>query len=118
MWKVSYSNGLIVEVPEEYDNKVRFFVGPGNNSNLLKGVMLRRPWWALTDKIQEASFVWTQIKIGSIFEQQYRLMGKTNNFAKNISSENNIEADEFVKYNELSFSKSQNLFNGMQNNPE
>ena len=32
--------------------------------------MKRRPWWWLTDKVQEASFVWTQIKVGHLFSSQ------------------------------------------------
>ena len=70
MWKIGFSNGLVVEPVEEYEGKVKLYVGPGNNSNLIKGVMRRRPWWVLTDKVQDASLVWTQIKVGGIFNGQ------------------------------------------------
>ena len=70
MWQVAYSNGVVVEPIEEYETKIRFYVGPGNNSNLIKGIMKRRPWYALTDKPQDASFVWTQIKVMSYFGLQ------------------------------------------------
>ena len=70
IWKVAFSNNLIVEPVEEYEGKLKIYVGPGNNSNLIKGVMKRRTWWSITDKIQEASFIWTQIKVGHIFTNQ------------------------------------------------
>lgn len=70
MWKVGFSNEFLVEAVEEYDSKLKYFVGPGNNSNLIKGIMKRRPWFQLTDKIQDAHFVWTQIKNPTIFQTQ------------------------------------------------
>ncbi len=54
----------------EYEGKIKFYVGPGNNSNLIKGVMRRRPWFALTDKVSEANLVWTQIKVPGYFNSQ------------------------------------------------
>lgn len=70
MWQVAYSNGLIVEPVEEYETKVKIYIGPGNNSNLIKGIMRRRPWWTLTNDAKEATFVWTQIKVQSLFGMQ------------------------------------------------
>lgn len=32
--------------------------------------MKRRPWFQLTDKMQDAHFVWTQIKNASVFQGQ------------------------------------------------
>lgn len=32
--------------------------------------MNRRPWFQLTDKIQDAHLVWTQIKVPSMFQIQ------------------------------------------------
>jgi hypothetical protein len=45
-------------------------VGAGNNSNLIKGILRRRNWLQLTDKIESAQIVWTQIKISGIFQGQ------------------------------------------------
>ena len=45
-------------------------MGKGNNSNLIKGLIRRRPWYQITDKYQEAHFVWTQIKVESYFALQ------------------------------------------------
>jgi hypothetical protein len=67
---VAFSNEFLVEAVEEYESKVKYYVGPGNNSNLIKGIMKRRPWFQLTDKIQDAQFVWTQIKNPTIFQAQ------------------------------------------------
>lgn len=32
--------------------------------------MKRRFWWTETEDINEAQFVWTQLKVNSIFEKQ------------------------------------------------
>ena len=39
------------------------FVGKGNNSCMVSGFIARRPWFAFTDKMEEANFVWTQLKV-------------------------------------------------------
>lgn len=70
IWKVAYSNGYIVQIPEEYEQRVKFYVGPGNNSNLIKGIMNRRTWFQLVDKSQDAQLIWTQIKVNHIFSEQ------------------------------------------------
>jgi hypothetical protein len=70
MWRVAFSNQFVVEVVGEYEGKFKYFVGAGNNSNLIKGLMRRRPWFQLTDKPQDANFVWTQIKMPSVFSAQ------------------------------------------------
>jgi hypothetical protein len=67
---VAFSNENVLVIPEEYREKVKFYVGGGNNSNLIKGLMKRRTWFQLTDKVQEAQFAWTQIKVPSIFASQ------------------------------------------------
>ncbi len=45
LWKVNFSNGLYVRIRDEIDIPYKFFVGPGNNSMLIKGIMRRRFWW-------------------------------------------------------------------------
>ena len=30
----------------------------------------RKDWWSLTERLDEANFIWTQIKINSIFTNQ------------------------------------------------
>ena len=51
-------------------NKYYYYVGPGNNSSLIRSLMKKRIWWFETKNITEAHFVWTQIKVESVFEKQ------------------------------------------------
>jgi hypothetical protein len=37
---------------------------------LIKSLMKRRPWWHETKNINEANFVWTQLRVSSVFERQ------------------------------------------------
>lgn len=48
LWKVNYSNGLYVTTPENLIMPYKFYVGEGNNSNLIRGIMRRRFWWTQT----------------------------------------------------------------------
>lgn len=112
IWRVGFSNEMVVGLVEEYESKVKFFVGGGNNSNLIKGIMKRRPWFALTDKQAEAQFVWTQIKVSSIFttqrkgeptrviteEERKRLAGKTKKGEKAYSILNESEKERWEHY--------------------
>ena len=70
IWKVGFSNELTVSPPESYDTKVKVHVGRGNNGKLIKGLLKRRPWTVLVDKVQEAHFVWTQLKVNTFFGMQ------------------------------------------------
>lgn len=47
--------------------KYKYYVGKGNNRQLVKALMKRRFWWIETDDINEASFVWTQLKVNGLF---------------------------------------------------
>jgi len=46
------------------------FVGRGNNRNLLVTLFKKRWWWRQVDNIEEANFVWAQLKINELFEKQ------------------------------------------------
>lgn len=74
LWKVSYSNSLFVRTPENIDSSYRVYFGPGNNSCMLKAIMRRRFWWTIVDSsnknIEDCQFVWTQLKINSLFGNQ------------------------------------------------
>ncbi len=37
---------------------------------LIRSLMKRRIWWSETKNINEANFVWTQLKVQTIFEGQ------------------------------------------------
>jgi hypothetical protein len=70
LWKVNFSNEMVVEPPLEYEHRLRVFVGKGNNASLIRGLLKRRIWLAITDRIEDANFVWTQIKHLPYFDMQ------------------------------------------------
>lgn len=43
-------------------SKYKYYVGPGNNKNLIISVMKKKWWWIETSSMLEAHFVWTQLK--------------------------------------------------------
>jgi hypothetical protein len=53
LWKVNFSNGLFVCTPESLPAPYKFWVGEGNNSNLIRGIFRRRFWWAQAASKQE-----------------------------------------------------------------
>jgi tubulin polyglutamylase TTLL1 len=69
---VNYSNGLYVCTPEALPQPYKFFVGEGNNSNLIRGIMRRRFWWApAASKNEEGlNLLWTQLKFNAFFSTQ------------------------------------------------
>ena len=62
IFRINFTNGLYACAREE-DKNVKFYVGFGNNAALIKGIIRRRCWWQITDKIDDANFVWTQLKV-------------------------------------------------------
>ena len=54
------------------DNKLKFYIGKGNNSLLVKSLLKRRFWWVQVDDPKEANFVWTQLKINNYYQFQPR----------------------------------------------
>jgi hypothetical protein len=55
----------------EYQRKYKFFIGNGNNRNLIKSILKQRYWWTETNDISSANLVWTQLKhLPSIDRQQ------------------------------------------------
>ena len=51
LWKVNFTNLIHVRMPDDIEKPYKFFVGKGNNSALIKGIMRRRFWWQIVDKI-------------------------------------------------------------------
>jgi|JI10StandDraft_1071094.scaffolds.fasta_scaffold1720669_1 hypothetical protein len=71
LFRVNFTNGLYVCSRDEGEKLLKFYVGFGNNSALVKGVMRRRPWWQLVDKsTDDINFAWTQLKISDFFKSQ------------------------------------------------
>lgn len=50
------------------DQKYKFYIGKGNNSLLVKGLMKRRFWWTIEEDPKKANFVWTQLKIMPFYQ--------------------------------------------------
>jgi hypothetical protein len=47
LWKINYSNGLYIK-PSDPDIVYKAYVGPGNNSNLIKSILRRRFLWTIS----------------------------------------------------------------------
>ena len=45
------------------NNKYFFFIGRGNNSNLIRSILRKRSWWTETNNVNKANLVWAQLKI-------------------------------------------------------
>jgi tubulin--tyrosine ligase len=44
------------------------YLGRGNNCMLVRGLMKRRFWWTIVDRLtEEVNFVWTQLKLPEYF---------------------------------------------------
>ena len=65
LW-VAKSNGIVAE-PSEFNYK--FYLGPGNNCQLIAFLMKRRWFWTRVDNWQQADFIWTQHKLASIVDK-------------------------------------------------
>ena len=71
VWKVAFSNKIKPYFVESYVKKFKVYIGRGNNSMLIRTLMNRREaWWCITEKIDEANFIWTQLKVNQIFSNQ------------------------------------------------
>lgn len=70
LWKVNFTNELNIEVPIEYEHRLKVHVGRGNNSCMVAGLIARRNWFAFTDRPEEANFLWTQLKVIDYYKKQ------------------------------------------------
>lgn len=48
------------------EKKYFYFIGYGNNRNLIRSLMKKRWWWTETDDMMAADFIWTQLKVTQI----------------------------------------------------
>lgn len=51
------------------NNKYYYFVGSGNNSNLIRSILRKRSWWSETNSMSKANLVWSQLKIPEVIER-------------------------------------------------
>ena len=56
-------------LPKKEKLKYFYFIGAGNNANLIRSLMRKRSWWAEVDNISKANFVWTQLRIQNVLEK-------------------------------------------------
>jgi Tubulin-tyrosine ligase family len=56
--KVNLSNGIVVNKSKQC--QFLYYVGRGNNSELIKELLKRRWWWKQADSSKEAHFLWSQ----------------------------------------------------------
>ena len=87
IFRINFTNDLYVCARDE-EKTLKCFVGFGNNAAIIKGVMRRRFWWTITDKIEEAHFAWTQLKVEDLFKRQRRNIKETP-FQKKIKEAHN-----------------------------
>ena len=52
------------------DKKYTYYVGNGNNKNLIVSILKKRWWWCESEDMPSANFVWTQLKVPSILQKQ------------------------------------------------
>ena len=50
--------------------KFTYFVGSGNNKNLIVSILKKRWWWTESESMSSADFVWTQLKMKSVLKKQ------------------------------------------------
>lgn len=53
----------------EGENCYKAFIGSGNNCTLIRSILKRRFWWNITEKMESCQFVWTQLKVNSVFKE-------------------------------------------------
>lgn len=71
LWKINFSNALYVDAELEFKKPYKVYIGGGNNSMLVKSLMKRRYWWVIVDKLtDDVNFVWTQLKVRSVYKSQ------------------------------------------------
>jgi hypothetical protein len=78
IWKCMLAHNIYIDLDLEaasLTNKkykpCKAFIGYGNNSNMIKGLLKRRFWWIISDEMaDDCALVWTQVKINKIYERQ------------------------------------------------
>ena len=72
---LSKSSGLDVEAPTEPYFTYKYYLGPGNNSPLVKQVLANRWWWTRVGEAEKATahLVWTQTREKPLLKQMVSL---------------------------------------------
>ena len=95
IWKISYAHNIFNDLSLSAEDtaktkKLKAYVGPGNNCSMIKSLIKRRFWWTVSDSMNsdDISFVWTQIKINSIFESQPKSIKRKAQYTNSDDEEN------------------------------
>jgi hypothetical protein len=69
--EIKVSEQINVDIAKKSSKKIKnikyyYYIGNGNNANLIRSIFRKRSWWAEADNIGKANFVWTQLKLPSI----------------------------------------------------
>ena len=74
IWKVMIAHNVYTNLDlsqHQSKGKLKVFVGPGNNCNMIKGLLKRRFWWTVVDQYsQDCLFVWSQLRNHRLFMHQ------------------------------------------------
>ena len=46
-----------------------YYIGAGNNGNLVRSLMRKRCWWTEVDSTSKANLVWTQLRLPGVLEK-------------------------------------------------
>lgn len=58
--------------PAVKKTRFQYYVGPGNNANLIRSLLRKRSWWVEVDSIAKANLVWTQLKVSAVLDRVER----------------------------------------------
>lgn len=68
---INLAHGVYRELDiDKYEAPFKFYVGLGNNGNLVRAILKKRFWFEPTKNREEAHLVWTQLKDENIFKLQ------------------------------------------------
>jgi hypothetical protein len=68
--KIALSNGITDPFPKQSFTPYKYYVGHGNNSQIVRACLKTRFWWQLGDfeDWNSFNFIWTQWKSNKILE--------------------------------------------------
>lgn len=58
------------DAKQQTSEKFTYFVGNGNNAQLIRSIMKKRGWWIESNHPLKANFVWSQLKIKKVLNRQ------------------------------------------------
>ncbi len=65
--KMHFGHGVRVAAPLEEKVKLRYYVGKGNNGEIIRLQMKKRFWWTPCSDPLHANFLWTQYGMQSYY---------------------------------------------------